>query len=131
MSLSAIIFSSEQLGVRDFKEVILADGGHVSSGKPFRGSISEGDSDIWLALLSKDVIDEFYDAEDLQEWEDVLGAVPQVMIEVNLDHTEHAKLMYLKVFLSFAKAWPCILHDVDDAVLSYSSVLEKYKTLLG
>jgi hypothetical protein len=60
-----------------------------------------------------------------------LGAVPQVMIEVNLDHTEHAKLMYLKVFLSFAKAWPCILHDVDDAVLSYSSVLEKYKALLG
>ncbi len=73
MSLSAIIFSSEQLAVGDFKEVILADGGHVSSGKPFRGSISGGDSDIWLALHSKDVIDEFYDAEDHSRMGGCLG----------------------------------------------------------
>ncbi|TMU78903.1 hypothetical protein FGA82_14625 [Pseudomonas fluorescens] len=131
MSLSAMIFSSTQLTIEDFKEVILSSGGYVSSGMPFRGGISEGDSDIWLALHSKDVVEEFYDADDLQEWKDVLGSVPQVMVEINLDHTEHAKLMYLKVFLNFAKAWSCILYDVDDAVLSCRSVLLKYKACLG
>lgn len=131
MSLSATIFSSTQLTVEDFKQIILSSGGYVSSGIPHRGGISEGDSDIWLALHSKDVIEEFYDADDRQEWQDVLGDVPQVMVEINLDHTEHAKLMYLKVFLRFAKAWPCILHDVDDAVLSCRSVLLKYKACLG
>ncbi|MDR9864946.1 MULTISPECIES: hypothetical protein [Pseudomonas] len=131
MSLSAMILSSEKLSVEDFKEVILAQGGFVSSGKPFRGSVGEGDSSIWLAWHSKDVLDEFYDAEDQQAWQDALGGTPQIMIEINLDHTEHAKLMYLEVFLSFAKAWSCILYDVDDAVLSRGSVYEKYKRLVG
>jgi hypothetical protein len=94
MSLSAMIISSEKLNTEDFKEIILAHGGFVSSGKP-------------------------------------LGGEPQVMIELNLDHTEHAKLIYLKVFLSFAEAWPCVLNDVDDSILSHSSVCEKYKNLLG
>ena len=84
-----------------------------------------------MALHSKDILEEFYDAEDLQGWQDVLGGEPQVMIELNLDHTEHAKLIYLKVFLSFAKAWPCVLNDVDDSILSQSSVCVKYKNLLG
>ena len=131
MSLSAMIISSEKLNTEDFKEIILAHGGFVSSGKPFRGSVSEGNSEIWLALHSKDILEEFYDAEDLQGWQDVLGGEPQVMIELNLDHTEHAKLIYLKVFLSFAKAWPCVLNDVDDSILTQSSVCVKYKNLLG
>lgn len=131
MSLSAMIISSEKLSTDDFKAVLLGHGGFVSAGKPSRGGVGEGDSDIWLALHSKDILDEFYDAEDQQEWQDALGATPQTMIEVNLDHSEHAKLMYLKVFLSFAKAWSCILHDVDDAVLSRDSIYEKYKSLLG
>ncbi|VVN47907.1 hypothetical protein [Pseudomonas fluorescens] len=130
MSLSAMIISSEKLSADDFKAVLLEHGGFVSAGKPSRGSVGEGDSEIWLALHSKDILDEFYDAEDQQEWQDALGATPQTMIEINLDHTEHAKLMYLKVFLSFAKAWSCILYDVDDAVLSCGSVGEKYKSLL-
>ncbi|MHB2060086.1 hypothetical protein [Pseudomonas monsensis] len=131
MSLSAMIISSEKLSTEDFKEIILANGGFVSSGKPFRGSVSDGNSEIWLALHSKDALKDFYDAEDLQGWQDVLGGTPQVMIEVDLDHTEHAKLIYLKVFLSFAKAWPCVLNDVDDSTLSSRSVCEKYKNLLG
>lgn len=44
MSLSAMIISSEKLSTEDFKEIILANGGFVSSGKPFRGSVSDGNS---------------------------------------------------------------------------------------
>lgn len=131
MSLSAMILSSEKLSADDFKAVLLEHGGFVSAGKPSRGGVGEDDSDIWLALHSKDILDEFYDAEDQQEWQDALGATPQTMIEINLDHTEHAKLMYLKVFLSFTKAWPCVLNDLDDSTLSSRSVCEKYKNLLG
>ncbi|VVQ36891.1 MULTISPECIES: hypothetical protein [Pseudomonas] len=131
MSLSAIIISSEKLTTDDFKEIILAQGGFVSSGMPHRGTFGQGDSSIWLSLHSRDILEEFYDAEDLQEWQDVLGDTPQVMIEVDLDHTEHAKLMYVEVFLSFATACSCILNDVDDAILSRSAVYAKYKNLLG
>lgn len=48
MSLSATIFSSAQLTVEDFKEIILSSGGYVSSGIPHRGSIRiKGDGFIF------------------------------------------------------------------------------------
>lgn len=93
MSLSAAIISSEKLSTDDFKTVLLEHGGFVSAGIPSRAGVVEGDSDIWLALHSKDILDEFYDAEDQQEWQDALGATLQTIIEINLDLPEHAKLM--------------------------------------
>jgi hypothetical protein len=124
MSLSAMIISSEKLTAEDFEEIVQFNGGSVNAGEPFRGTIDEGDSDIWLALQSKDIFEKFYDAEDLQEWQELLGDTPQTLIEVDLDHTEHTRVMYVKVFLSFANRWPCVLHDVDDAIFVFSSSRE-------
>lgn len=93
--------------------------------------MSEGESDIWLAMLSKDVFEDFYDAEDMLEWQSVLGAVPQTIIEIRLDHTQKSRLMYLEVVLGFGKRWSCVLHDVDDSVLSYDMVCERYNKLVG
>jgi hypothetical protein len=73
MSLSAMIISSEKLTAEDFEEIVQSNGGSVNAGEPFRGTIGEGDSDIWLALQSKDIFERFYDAVDLQEWQDLLG----------------------------------------------------------
>ncbi|WP_445178643.1 hypothetical protein [Pseudomonas sp. McL0111] len=129
MSLSAMIISSEKLTAEDFEEVLQSNGGSVNAGKPFRGTIGEGNSDIWLTLQSKDTFEKFYDSEDLQEWQDLLGGTPQTLIEVDLDHTEPARVMYVKVFLSFANRWPCVLYDVDDAILSFDSVSERPKNL--
>jgi len=61
MSLSAMIISAEKLSLDDFKTVLLKHDGFVSAGIPSRGSVGEGDSTIWLALHSKDILDEFYD----------------------------------------------------------------------
>lgn len=130
MADSAMIISSALLTVEEFREFIYSNGGSVKLGEFPRGAISEGGLDIWLAMLPKDVYEGFYDAEDILEWEGVLGATPQTLIEIRLDHTRRSRLMYLNVFLNFGKRWNCILHDVDDSILSCGLVWDKYGDIL-
>ncbi|MBS4090130.1 hypothetical protein [Pseudomonas rustica] len=126
MSLSAMIISSRKLTIEDFRAAVLAAGGFVNTGGKPRGTIGEGDSDIWLSLLPEDWFYEMYDSEDRLEWQNVLGDPPQSLIEIDLDHTQHSRLMYRVFFLGVAKLWPCILSDIDDALLSGDQVAQKY-----
>ncbi|MGE7956728.1 hypothetical protein ACQKQA_09020 [Pseudomonas sp. NPDC089530] len=131
MGDSAMIVSSDVLTVDDFQRVLNDFSGCVKHMKPPRGVVSDGGADIWLAMLSKDDFNAFYDDEDLLEWQSMLGSAPQTIIEIRLDHTQRSRVMYLDVVLGFAKVWNCILHDVDDSVLSYALICERYKHLVG
>lgn len=131
MADSAMIISSEMLTAEDFQDFVRSNGGSIKFGEFPRRGISQGESDIWLAMLPKDIFEGFYDAEDILEWQSLLGAAPQTLIEIRLDHTQKSRLMYLEVFLSFGKLWHCVLYDVDDSVLSYDLVCERYRDIVG
>lgn len=130
MADSVMIISSDVLTVEKFQEFIRSNGGSIKFGNFPRGGITEGESDIWLAILPKDIFESFYDDEDIHEWKSVLRGTPQTLIEVRGDHTQKSRLMYLKVFLSFGKLWNCILQDIDDKLLTCDLVRKNYGDIL-
>ncbi|CAI8766116.1 hypothetical protein [Pseudomonas chlororaphis] len=131
MGASAMIVSSDVLTLDDFQGVVHGLGGFIKCKVPPRGVISEGETDVWLAMLSRDDFGEFYDEEDMLGWQSVLKAAPQTIVEVRLDHTQRSKVLYLGVALGFAKVCNCVLHDIDESVLSYDAICEKYRRLVG
>lgn len=127
MSDSAMIISSEIVSAEKFCNFVKDIGGYVPHLGASRGGIDKGESSVWLGLLDEDMIHEMYSDGDIAEWEAKLGAAPQIIVELRLDHSPRAKLLYLWVVFVFGKKWNSILYDVNDELLSYAQVSDRYQ----
>lgn len=129
MGESAMIISSDLVEDEEFQDFLVAIGGVYKDGRNARGVLSEGESDIWIGMFRREFMEEFYDQDDLQEWCTMLGADPEVLVEIRLDHTLGSKDLYLKFSSSFGARWNSIFCDTDDSVLTYSLFMHRYDLL--
>ncbi|MFL1493325.1 hypothetical protein ACMSI6_10915 [Pseudomonas antarctica] len=126
MSDSAMIICSAEINERTFAAFIESLGGFASAGKPARGSISQDEGDLYLALLTVEQWADFYAEQDVFEWAEHLGAQPQSLIEIQLGHAQGSRALCDWFVYEFGRTWHCILSDVDAVSLSYAQVRARY-----
>lgn len=129
MSGSALIVSDTVIGEDTFADFFHAIGGVVSSGRRSRGVLNWGEATLYVSLLKSERFMGFYDAQDIHDWETLLGAPPRTMIEMQLGHSKESMEMYLWLAYEFGKKWNCVVDDVDSVTLSYSEVCGRYREL--
>ncbi|MFJ4142445.1 hypothetical protein [Pseudomonas sp. NPDC089734] len=129
MSDSALLVSSKGITGEEFQDFALRLGG-VPRGSG-RYVVIEGDSNIWLALLRFDRVAEFYDEDTVSGWAEGLGEPPEIIVEIQLDHTDKSRELYLKIAVEFGRAWPVVLVDLEGRDVSYALACERYAVLRG
>lgn len=123
---SAMVICSAEMDERTFCVFINSLGGCVSAGKRQRGSISQDEGDLYVALFTAEQFAEFYDEQDLSEWAEHLGARPKSMIEIQIGHAQGSRALYERFVYEVGREWHCVLSDIDGARLSYAQMCERY-----
>lgn len=126
MSNSASIISDVIIDEDAFVDFLHAIGGIVSAGKRSRGTLNWGEATLYVSLLTSEKFIDFYDAQDILDWETLLGAPPRTMIEMQLGHSKDSIRMYLWLSYEFGKKWNCVVDDFNSVTLNYSEVCDRY-----
>jgi len=119
MSDSAMIVSSHDISEVEFQEFIVALGGW--GGPLLRAAVSEGQSTVWIGLLRVNDYSGLYD-DYLDDWARCLGGRAITVLEMQLDHTEGARDLYLRIAYEFGRLWKMFLVDIDDSYVPYELV---------
>jgi hypothetical protein len=127
MSHSAAIITSNTISFDELRDFITSIGGLPVPDRSV-GSfvVNDGDTDVWVSIQPNAFTDEFYDEEMKQEWRKVLSGEPASVIELELDHGSKNMQLYLFLAYNFGKRWNCALDDIDDSVLSFDEIENKY-----
>ncbi|WP_419794407.1 hypothetical protein MYA83_00965 [Pseudomonas palleroniana] len=128
MSDSALIISDVEVDEGAFADFLHSIGGVVSAGKRNRGMLSRGDAALYVSLLATEKFIEFYELQDILDWESLLGATPRAMVEIQLGHSKGSMEMYLWLAYEFGKKWNCVVDDVSSVTIKYSEVCERYRS---
>ncbi|UOK38514.1 hypothetical protein MJP36_01270 [Pseudomonas palleroniana] len=128
MSDSALIISGVEVDEGAFADFLHSIGGVVSAGKRNRGMLSRGDAALYVSLLATEKFIEFYELQDILDWESLLGATPRAMVEIQLGHSKGSMEMYLWLAYEFGKKWNCVVDDVSSVTIKYSEVCERYRS---
>lgn len=128
MGASTAIVSSHCLGNEEFYDFVDCLGGVVTS--PFRATIIDRESNIWIALLNAEAVSDFYEDGMFAEWEHLLGGEVVRLMEMQLDHSANSKLLAFKIAVKFGRLWPLVFCDVDGIDLQYDQVLASYNALV-
>ena len=88
MSDSASIISDVAIDEDAFADFIHSIGGVVSIGKRNRGILKWDEAPLYISLLNSEKFMNFYDSQDILDWENLLGAPPKTMIEMQLGHSK-------------------------------------------
>lgn len=126
VSNSASIISDVAIDEDTFADFLHAVGGIVSAGKRSRGVLSWGEATLYVSLLTSEKFIGFYDAQDILDWESLLGATPRTMIEMQLGHSKGSMEMYLWLAYEFGKKWNCVVDDVNSVTIKYSEICDRY-----
>jgi hypothetical protein len=126
VSDSASIISDVAIDEDAFADFIHSIGGVVSAGKRNRGVLNWDDATLYISLLNSEKFMNFYDSQDMLDWEDLLGDPPKTMIEMQLGHSEGSMEMYLWLAYEFGKKWNGVVDDVSAVTLNYSEVCDRY-----
>ncbi|WP_065886468.1 hypothetical protein [Pseudomonas sp. 31 R 17] len=129
MSDSAAIISDVEIDEDTFADFLHSIGGIVSGGKRSRGVLSWGEATLYVSLLTSEKFIGFYDAQDIFEWETLLGSTPRTMIEMQLGHSKGSMEMYLWLAYEFGKKWNCVVDDVNSVTINYSDISDRYTRL--
>ncbi|MCQ3001529.1 hypothetical protein NLO98_17395 [Pseudomonas syringae] len=129
MGASTAIVSSHCLSNEEFYDFVDCLGGVVTS--PFRATIIDRESNIWIALLNAEAVSDFYEDGVFAEWEHLLGGEVVRLIEMQLDHSANSQLLAFKIAVKFGRRWPLVFCDVDGIDLQYHQIVEVYNALLG
>ncbi|NCE82837.1 hypothetical protein DK870_00240 [Pseudomonas sp. Q1] len=90
--------------------------------------LSRGDAALYVSLLATEKFIEFYELQDILDWESLLGATPRAMVEIQLGHSKGSMEMYLWLAYEFGKKWNCVVDDVSSVTIKYSEVCERYRS---
>lgn len=127
MSDSAMVILNDEISNKDLYDFISCLSGSLVPEEDDNFVISDGDASVWLGIQPHDLQTQLFDGETLREWEIALGGKPRSIVELQIGHSDKSYQLYLCIACKMGEKWKLVLHDVDEQVLTYGKLLEKYQ----
>jgi hypothetical protein len=127
MGTYALIVTTEELSVEGLASFVGTMGGELIPHETDQFVISNGDTDVWLAIQDHEDFVALHTSETISRWRQALGNRPRAAIELRLDHGHKRKQLYLYVAYAFSLKWNAILDDIDNLVVTAAELARRYR----
>lgn len=129
MSDSAMVILPCEISNSELGEFVESLGGSLVPEEQANFVISDGAASVWLGIQPRIMTTGLYDVETLNDWEKALGEKPRSIIELQLGHSGLCYQLYVYIVYRMGKKWQLILDDIDDSIVTYSEVVDKYQAV--
>jgi hypothetical protein len=125
MSNNAVLLSTHQLTREELFEVMEGmrqPGTDIDPEDVLDARISRDDKYIWVFLYDAGV--EELPEEDMPHIDEVLGGIPQSVVEIEISRQPGSEGLAVEFACLFAERWPCVVSSLSGKIISRQELFE-------